>query len=436
MRKDVLPTYGGSAHTPNIDSIARDSVVYDRCIAPSPWTTPSHASLFTGDYPSEHGVHETREKKSPQLFGQMNDLKQEGVAETLRSLGYNTVGFSANPSVGPGSGFDVGFNSFTGAALTRRTKEENDAIARASKYGANRSEVASYLLGHGRFLELLRLSMISRQMTRSEKLRGYPLKKGAERISEGIVGSSFEQPFFLFVNMLEMHEPYTEGEPTQVSIMFGDRRLTESKLNEMKAKYLLEAEEIDTTLGSVLAFLRENGAYDESMIILTSDHGQALGEHSFFGHGTFLYDEIIEVPLMIKYPNNSKPPRGAGYQSLTDLRELVERQAAGEGVPEGMVGKDAVFSESYGIPQEISFFTKRKDERIDSLRDSLDVPRKAVYQGEFKLVVNGVNGRVEEFSRGHKPLDPARERNALDSLTEKLRAVSETDFVIETGRRL
>ena len=91
MRKDVLQPYGGTANTPHISSLINDSVVYANCIAPSPWTIPSHASFLTGMYPSEHGIHETYDTKIPQLFGKMNEQSNNSVTTLLRRSGYNTM---------------------------------------------------------------------------------------------------------------------------------------------------------------------------------------------------------------------------------------------------------------------------------------------------------------------------------------------------------
>ena len=112
MRLDALSVYNNKINTPAVDLFSRNSIIYNNAIAPAPWTIPSHASLFTGKYASEHKIHESDEIKDSDLNISMNHNKFPTIAEKLNKDGYNTLGISANVNIVPGGGFDKGFNNF------------------------------------------------------------------------------------------------------------------------------------------------------------------------------------------------------------------------------------------------------------------------------------------------------------------------------------
>ncbi|MGC8671228.1 MAG: sulfatase-like hydrolase/transferase, partial [Thermoprotei archaeon] len=93
LRKDFLPMYGGSAFTPNLEALARDSVVFPNAVAPAPWTIPSHISMMSGLYPREHGIHEDEEGMG-RIPEKMRGYTGPNLAESLRRRGYNAVGLS------------------------------------------------------------------------------------------------------------------------------------------------------------------------------------------------------------------------------------------------------------------------------------------------------------------------------------------------------
>ena len=112
MRRDAVSVYNNNVMTPNIEYLSKNAVIYNNAISPAPWTVPAHASIFTGKYLNEHKLHEAYNEKHTELFGKMNKVKYKTISEILQKEGYNTIGLSANPSIGPGSGFDRGFNTF------------------------------------------------------------------------------------------------------------------------------------------------------------------------------------------------------------------------------------------------------------------------------------------------------------------------------------
>jgi len=425
MRKDALSAYGGTAETPQLDALAKTGVVYPNCIAPSPWTVPSHASLFTGKYPSQHGVHESRDVKIPRTFDLMAKASDETIGAYLKERGYNTIGYSANPSIAPGSGFDNSFNSFTLADATKGSDKEAQAIAWASKYGKTRQEATRNLLRQGKLADLWRLYRLSKEMEHREKLRDYPRVKGGDVLTGLLADSSFEQPFFLFVNLFEMHEPYLKDEPMPMMDLFGKKTMGSSMIEEIKQRYVLEAAVLDSFLGSIAGYLKKCGIYDESLVIVTSDHGQELKEHGFYGHGTFLHKEIVEVPLIVKYPGDRRQGGAEGYQTLTRIPELMKDCLLGVGDGRSLSAR-SVFSESFGIPHGLETVEDSAD--FDSKRDRFDRLRKAVYQDGFRLVVDGTTGSIEEFELQGKHVNAADHREKVSEMLGELRSVGGPSF--------
>lgn len=423
-RKDILPPYGGNAETPHLSRLAKDGVVYRDCVAPSPWTVPSHASLFTGKYPSQHGVHETRDIKLPRTFDLMTKNKDETIVDYLKERGYNTVGYSANPSVAPGSGFDDSFNAFTLVDATRTTEKEKKTIEWASKYGRTRQEVRSQLLARGRLRDLWKLYRTSRDIEQRERDYGYPRVKGGDALAQILTETSFEEPVFLFVNLFEMHEPYTEGEPIPMAELFGKKTLSGDMLEQVRSGYTRAASVVDSCLGSILGYLRRRELYDSSLVILTSDHGQELKEQGYFGHGTYLHRTIVEVPLIVKFPGERKPPSVEGYQTLVRVPELIKDSLVG--VNDGRsVSVERVFSESFGVSHGLDGVEDIED--FPSKRDVFDRPRRSIYQEGFRLVLDGKAGTIEEFDFKGVNANPLDHKTQIQKLIQSLQSLDRQD---------
>ncbi|MDH2900762.1 MAG: sulfatase-like hydrolase/transferase, partial [archaeon] len=213
MRKDAIGAYGGPSSTPNLDSLSKDAVLYKNCITPAPWTFPSHVSFFTGEYASQHGLHETYEIKGRELWHRKDIVGPQSITEALKKSGYNTVGMSANPWLHPGTIFAKGFNFFTCDSKEERVSaSEREAVKRASQYGKTPREIALHLISRGRIRELFELYSAYRTIKSKQKQNNYPLIKGGDKIARILRESIFEEPFFLFINFMEMHDPYTSYE--------------------------------------------------------------------------------------------------------------------------------------------------------------------------------------------------------------------------------
>jgi arylsulfatase A-like enzyme len=382
---------------------------------------PAHASLFTGLYSDEHQLHESPDTKCLALTRAMNQLKSQTLAEQLqRKYGYYTAGFSANYFIRPGSGFDRGFEDFEytdarGIDENKREEIENEL----KKQTADPWRLSRHLASRGEFGKLVKLYLSYRSVKKKQKSLNYPAEKGGRTILKNIRHQTpFEEPFFLFVNFMELHEPYTNYEMSHWNLsledLFGMKPIPPKILAEIKYRYELAKTQLDITFGKLIHHLKVSGMYDNSLIIVTSDHGQAFHERNYYGHGLFLYDEIIEVPLLMKFPNNRRFPtmQRERYQTLADIPKIVK------GVIENAVEEDTfarreVFSESFGIHQQ--FIPKSKG------KENCDVHRKSIFKDGYKLVYNLTFDSIEEFSFRKKPLDKADNRALVDSLLSELK---------------
>ena len=302
VRADRMSVYGNSGTTENLEEFSKDAVVFKNCIASSSWTLPSHASLFTGLYPSEHGSHSIIDSKnrltdkSSGHFTPHRALSSEFVtlAELFRDNGYKTGAVVSNRAyLHPGTGLEQGFqiyNSLGNIGLVCRTTPFQPIFY----FFCYITNIATkYILPYR-----------PADYINSESLH--------------LLDILAPSPFFLFINYMDAHEPYHPPPPfdgrslgtsfphaykfKQYFLHFTNM-LDKKSLSSYKLyKYDEEITFLDDQLGNLFARLKRQNIYDSSLIIVTSDHGQLFGEHGIYGHKTLLYEGAVRVPLIIKYP--------------------------------------------------------------------------------------------------------------------------------------
>jgi arylsulfatase A-like enzyme/Flp pilus assembly protein TadD len=226
--------------TPNLDALAKQCVVFTRAYAQVPLTTPSHAVLLTGTYPQYNHVDDLAEPLRPEL---------PYLPDLLHHSGYHTAAFVGSivldPESGAAPGFDRGFDVY-------------DANFHNSKPGEDRYQ---------------------------------SLERRAEDVANHAMGwlsHHQETPFFMWLHFYDPHEPYDPPEPF--------------KAHYASEPYDGEIAYTDSVVGSVLEVLQRHGLYQNTVIAVAADHGEAFGEHGEKSHGIFLYDETIHVPLLLKLP--------------------------------------------------------------------------------------------------------------------------------------
>ena len=300
--------------TPRIDQIAAEGVLYQDAIAPSPWTLPSHASLFTGLFPSKHGAHE---------YHRYLDNRHTTLGQFLRDQGYQTVGMSNNSWISNTFGFSRGFETFI--KIWQVFQAETDVTNRPAPI-VDYSERPNNL--YTRLDQLLDGNIVKNAIngvyTRFFWRR---YDKGARRINAEIKGwlgrrRIKHRPFFLFVNYLEPHLQYRppapydtihlpDGVTAQAArrvnqdawrYISGAVEMTEADFDILRGLYDGELSYLDYRIGEIYDFLWEAGLLNDTLLIITSDHGENIGEHNLMDHQYCLYDTLLRVPLIIRYP--------------------------------------------------------------------------------------------------------------------------------------
>lgn len=369
-------------HAQPFNNILKDFgfVYYENAISPAPWTVPSHASIFTGLYPFLHNSHEKKKEKEIikiKLSGNSNTL-----AEILSKIGYNTFLFSANPYLRPSFGYK-GFNYFYEPPCRPHyllTEEEVQDFQRLKdKYKtSNKVNLAKAFLREGLYFSLIRttfkvfLGKLIYLITPGVK---WPKDKGATHIIKKTKRINFDKkdPNFIFMNFMEVHEPYYVGD---IGKKCAFNNLKTGKLNkeiveQWKHKYKEQVLYIRDKIGDLLLEFNKKLIFnDNSLIILTSDHGQLLGEHGRIDHGTFLYEELMRVPLFIKYPDNlnvKMKDRKNEYICLTKLFSLILSVANGSLENDDILYSDTVFSESFGTDKKLSIDNEKEKSNIEKL---------------------------------------------------------------------
>ena len=196
--------------------------------------------------------------------------------------------------------------------------------------------------------------------------------------------------------------------------IYGIKPIKTKKIQAIRRAYYNEAKILDSFFGQIIHFLKIINLYENSLIILTSDHGQALDERNFYGHGIFLYDEIIKIPLIIKLPNEKKVSISDGFQSLSGIRGFILK-CTEEQIPEDILTKDVVFSEE---SKRLRILPQKYTGNLDN--NTINASRKAVYKNGFKATVNGSTGTLEEFLKNGLPVKPDTYASVLDDLLNEL----------------
>jgi len=242
LRADHLGSYGyAAAQTPRLDALARSGLRFARATTVVPLTLPAHASLLTGTFPAWHGVRDNG--------GFYVGEDQTTLAETLRDKGYRTGGFVSSFVLdgrwGIAQGFDTYFDDFD-----------------LEKFGGQAG-----------------MDVIQR--------------KGSETVDQAVswLGADRDRPFFAWVHLYDPHTPYEAAEPY--------RSRFPATLN---GAYDAEIAVADAQVGRLLDALEVAGRLDDTVVVVTGDHGEMLGEHGEATHGFFIYEAATHIPVIVAGP--------------------------------------------------------------------------------------------------------------------------------------
>ncbi len=291
VRADHMGLHGYSRDTtPNIDQLASSGTMFERVFTTSPWTLPSHASMFTGHYPHRTGVNWLIP-----LDGELPTL-----AEVMSANGYVTAGFVGNITYCCGEqGLDRGFSRYedfylTPAVIAHTTSLGRRFIKGLNFFGLIRNDAPTIT---NRFLEWL--------------------------------DSTEGRPFFAFLNYFDAHGIYDPPAPFDTE--FGPRSpildhwYVRPKFSDDEMVGFVDAYDgcikaIDASLGELFGVLDERGLLDNTLVVITADHGEQFGEHGLKDHSNSLYVQLLHAPLVLRFPE--RIPSGRRVVEFASLRDL------------------------------------------------------------------------------------------------------------------
>ena len=311
LRADHLDLQDDKKIAPNITPTEDEGTYFSQAIANGPSTPSSFPSILTGTLPLMYGGYHYLDDDRPFL------------AKKFEAEGYTTVAYHSNPHLGENRNYDAGFSTFNDSA------EGSDAIARLKDSIEQRLDPDSTV-----YSLLRRLWHYYTLITDSSAYAKAPTitENSLNWLDETWDSGS---PFFMWLHYMDAHYPFTP--PDQFFEELGYSPLSKSRIAELNGKMQessgdLTDEDVDDLLklydgeirftdhyiGELLDYLEQQDILDETIVIITADHGEAFGEHGRFGHHPYLYDELLRVPLIVYAPGYE--PRSIDQQvSLLDI---------------------------------------------------------------------------------------------------------------------
>ena len=296
-RADRLGAYGHPRPTsPNLDALSSEAILFERAYSTSSWTLPAHASLFTGKYPASHGARHDPQGplvladaiEAPRSVRARGMSPQEPtLAGILAEHGWATGAVVGGPWLirvfGVGAGFDFYDDAGMQSHLGRRATEITD-----------------------RAIEWL---------------------------------DRTEEPFFLFLNYFDPHAPYAPPPRFARAFLPPGVLPDPTALRQAPALYDGEIRYADDELGRLFRWLRARGLWERTLVVVTADHGELLGERGDWGHERWLWEPLVHVPLIVKPAGPGRPGRREVVPvSLVDVLPLVLREL-GLPAPAGVQGE-------------------------------------------------------------------------------------------------
>ncbi|MFO8073128.1 MAG: sulfatase [Polyangia bacterium] len=362
LRADHLGCYGYPRETsPNIDRLARESLVFDDAISQSSWTTPAHASIFSGLTPDRHGLVYFRDP------GRLDD-ELVTMPETLAEAGYRTVGFTGGGYVSGDFGLGQGFEVYE---------------SRSRRFAPNLAAARAWL----------------------EEWDA-------------------EEPFFMFLHGYDVHRPYDSSRfNTFVERVEGfeieefctapetRRHPGDEILRYVVAQYDAGIVEVDRLLGRFFEYLERRGLMDETVLVITSDHGDEFFEHGGCDHKHSVYRELIHVPLIVRLPGGV-------------VGRVAPTVPASVGMPATIAGIVGIGDAPGG--QELDLLRVARRGRYEGPPVESETGRhlsvlqhwKGVIAGDWKLIYSRDDtrdSRPRRFELYHREEDPGERSDVLDS---------------------
>lgn len=413
VRADHLSVYGYERDTtPNLRELAKQAIVYTQAIAPGDMTLTSHASLFTGMYAIHHGAY----PDFPEYPAGRSMIKSAAtLAEILTQKGYLAMAVVSNAGLVTKSfGFDRGFEYFDQRFRPRFLERQS---SRHYLKDVLRGSIASFSVPREWELKWRRAEDIN-----SEVFRLLDEHKGEPK------------PFFLFINYMDAHRPYVPPPPydslypgknlmkmsqtdfgiLRDDVLWGKREVTERERQYLVSQYDAGIAYLDAKIGELIRYLKEHGIYDNSFLIITSDHGEAFGERNMLEHGCGVYKDQVHIPLIIVEPNFNDARVVERFVSLVDLFPTVLDFARAENSqPQKIAGQSLKKMKDGGAgwvaTESYPMFDAPKMRRIE----------RAIISGSFKFITS-TKGKKELYDLTKDPGEKENLYCAADDISQGL----------------
>ncbi|RME42933.1 MAG: hypothetical protein D6791_16640 [Chloroflexi bacterium] len=329
VRARSVSAYGCPVKTtPNLDTFAADNILFQHAFTTSTWTIPTHASILSGLYLSQHRIESI---KADRLFHK----SLVTMPEALRLSGYRTAAFSQNILFSPWHHMDAGFDEFYEVDTLLRAGRLTRGIQKLSEASADKRPV--YMLA--RYVRKVLAPRILLKATR-----------------EWLMATKADAPIFLMVNISNAHQPWApppdillrhidfhpryllNGDFTsldQWKFNSGRRKITDTHRSVWRSLYHAAIRHVDREVGWFLKQLRLWTGWDNTIVVITADHGEMLGEYrNIAGHTLSLHDNILRVPLVVRHPDHSS---GLVVEQVVQTLDLYPSVLEWAAVPANLV---------------------------------------------------------------------------------------------------
>lgn len=424
-------------HASELSQLAADNIWFERAIAPSPWSLPSHTSLFTGEYPHEHGCH------------RLDGTIDTDLLDRLAERGYRTYGISANGFASQRTGFHEEFDEFYYTGGRERYSEGMDIAGFAQRRLQDGASMGSVLLetlkqipdheyslksaanllsvGCGELADSHDfLQHIPHPVFSPDSGYCYSPEDNTRRLAS-VLEERDGSPFFVFMNYMDTHRPYKPRPELQRkhlgrTLSFRELRrlnehvaypwefvddlqngiIDEDDVETVRGLYTGEVETVDEHLRQVRQLLADEGLLEETLLVVTSDHGENLGETDErgwrrMGHEASVSETVLHVPLLLANPvlegrSVSEPV------SLKDLYGLFLDGTdellgtAGEDVP-GLLPFEGVVASQYPATGGQKFFERHPDVAEETINHRVVYHTAVTYDDDWKVIAESTGER-------------------------------------------
>ena len=368
LRADHLGCYGYHRPTsPVLDEFAREGLLFEDVTASSPWTLPSHGTMLTGLYPNRHGLHS---------YNNVLPVGMRTIADIFKEKGIQTAAVVNSHCLTPRYGLHQGFEDYEYIKEILNLRKPSEVGSKAQQWLSSRGQ----------------------------------------------------KPFFLFLHYYDLHSDYAslpkyerqfvrpyQGRANGTTRQLIMHRLGNVKFDQKAANHLIDLydasiRQIDDEIGKLLLHLRTEKLLDETMVIITSDHGEEFLEHGGVMHSQTQYQEMLKVPLMMRGPGLGQQKRINEIVSLVDLMPTI-LSVMGIEVPEGLDGTDLSGlwrQTNYKLPSRYVYAgASRMTGPLVKSRPELHDIQRAVRHPQYKMHYNKLTKETQLFDLQNDPGEKA-----------------------------